>query len=97
MQDWCTVCDECTIPLEINLDAPDGTPSVLGNVGHEESHFYSVWRQCQCRCKISAWYAPNVPSTQESFSTHPTVPLGDDAQVEPRFGPFGDSANVVAR
>ena len=46
MQDWCTVCDECTIPLEINLDAPDGTPSVLGNVGHEESHFFSVWRQC---------------------------------------------------
>ena len=24
------------------------------------------------------------------------VPLGDEAQVEARFGPFGDSANVVA-
>ena len=25
------------------------------------------------------------------------VPLGDEAQVEARFGPFKDSANVVAR
>ena len=39
-QDRCTVCVERTIASEINLDAPDGTPSVLGNVGHEESHFF---------------------------------------------------------
>ena len=26
MQDRCTVCMEHTICLEINLDAPDGTP-----------------------------------------------------------------------
>ena len=26
MEDWCTVCDERTIGLEIVLDAPDGTP-----------------------------------------------------------------------
>ena len=45
-QDRCTVCVERTIASEINLDAPDGTPRVLGNVGHEESHFFSVWRQC---------------------------------------------------
>ena len=25
------------------------------------------------------------------------VPLGDEAQVEPRFGLFGDSANLDAR
>ena len=25
------------------------------------------------------------------------VPLGDEAQVEARFGPFGDSANLDAR
>ena len=29
--------------------------------------------------------------------THPMVLLGDDAQVEARFGPFGDSANPDAR
>ena len=33
----------------------------------------------------------------EMFWTHAKVPLGDEAQVEARFGPFKDSANVVAR
>ena len=28
---------------------------------------------------------------------HPTVPLGDEAQVEARFGPFEDSVNLDAR
>ena len=61
MQDRCTVCVERTIASEINLDAPDGTSRVLGNVGHEESHFFSIWRQCLCRCKIGAWFALDVP------------------------------------
>jgi hypothetical protein len=29
-----------------------------------------------------------------SFWTHPIVVLGDEAQVEARFSPFGDSANL---
>ena len=45
----------------------------------------------------SARFAPNVPSAQKSFWTHPMVPLGDEAQVKARFGPFGDSANLDAR
>jgi hypothetical protein len=28
---------------------------------------------------------------------HPMVLLGDEAQVEDRFGPFGDRANLDAR
>ena len=32
-----------------------------------------------------------------SFWVHPMVLLGDEAQVEARFGPFGDSANLDAR
>jgi hypothetical protein len=28
---------------------------------------------------------------------HPMVLLGDEAQVETHFGPFGDSANLDAR
>jgi hypothetical protein len=28
---------------------------------------------------------------------HPMVLLGDEAQVEARFGPFGDSGNLDAR
>jgi hypothetical protein len=44
MQDRCMACAEHTIGSEIVLDAPDGT----------RISFRSVWRQCQCRCKIGA-------------------------------------------
>jgi hypothetical protein len=40
---------------------------------------------------------PNVPSAQIPFCTHPTVLLGDEAQVKAHFSPFGDSANLYAR
>ena len=43
MQDRCTVCVERTIGSELVLDAPNG---ILGDVGHVESRFFSVWRQC---------------------------------------------------
>ena len=39
---------------------------------------------------------PNVPLAQKSFWTHPMVLLRDEAQVEARFGPLGDSANLDA-
>ena len=42
-------------------------------------------------------FALDVPLGQKLFWTHPTVPLGDVAQVEARFGPFGDSANLDVR
>ena len=38
---------------------------------------------------------PNVPSAHTSFCTHPMVLLGDEAQVESRFGPFGYSVRLV--
>ena len=34
----------------------------------------------------------DVPSAQKSFWMHQMVLLGDEAQVEAHFGPFGDSA-----
>jgi hypothetical protein len=34
--------------------------------------------------------------THKLFSTHLMVLLGDEAQVEARFTPFGDSANLDA-
>jgi hypothetical protein len=34
---------------------------------------------------------------RKSFWTQPMVLLGDEAQVEARFGAFGDSANFDAR
>jgi hypothetical protein len=33
----------------------------------------------------------------KSFWAHPMVLLGDEAQVEAGFGPFGESANLDAR
>jgi hypothetical protein len=45
------------------------------------------------RCR----FAPNVPQDQKLFWTHPMVLLADEARVEARFGPFGDSANLEKR
>jgi hypothetical protein len=33
--------------------------------------------------------------THKLFWMHPMVLLGDEAQMEARFGPFGDSANLT--
>jgi len=38
---------------------------------------------------------PNETEAQKSFWTHSIVPLGDEAQVEACFGPFGHSANLM--
>ena len=40
---------------------------------------------------------PNVLEAQKSFWTHSMVPLGDEAQVEARFDPLGNGANLDAR
>ena len=50
-----------------------------------------------CQCEIGAWFALDVPYSQKSFWTHLMVPIGDEAQVEARFGPFGDKAILDAR
>ena len=47
----------------------------------------------QDRCKVCAKHT----MAQKSFWTHQMVLLGDEAQVEARFGPFGHSANLDAR
>ena len=52
--------------------------------------FETVLVSVQDRCMVCA-------RRTKSFWTHSMVPLGDEAQVEARFGPFKDSANVVAR
>jgi hypothetical protein len=38
---------------------------------------------------IGAWFAPYVPEAKKLFWMHRMVLLGDKAQMEPRFGPFG--------
>jgi hypothetical protein len=44
-----------------------------------------------------AQFARNVPWAQKSFWTHPMILHGDEAQVEARFSPVGDSANLDIR
>ena len=40
---------------------------------------------------------PNTPQSKELFLTHLFELLDEEAQVEARFGQFGDSANLDAR
>ena len=70
---------------------------LLGDVGHVESRSVrlemvlvlvkdrcTVWRQTYHRLIYL-------------FRTHLMVQLGDDAQLDAHFGPFGHSANIHAR
>ena len=47
----------------------------------------------QDRCSVCA----KRTMAQKSFWRHPMVLLGDEAQVEALFGPFGGSANFNTR
>jgi len=53
----------------------------------------AVFESVQDRCTVCA----KRTIGSETFWTHPMVLLGDEAQVEARFGPFGDIANPDAR
>ena len=70
---------------------------LLGDLGHVESHFFLFGDSVSVGAKIGARFAPNVPSTQKSFWSHPMVPLGDEAQVEDCFSPFEVRANLGVR
>ena len=46
---------------------------------------------------FGARFAPNAPKSKKPFWKHLMVHLGEEAQVEARFGLFRDSANVDAK
>jgi hypothetical protein len=46
---------------------------------------------------VGARFAPNIPLAQKLLWMHQMVLLGDEAQMEARFGPFGDSVSFSAR
>ena len=56
-------------------------------------HLETVSVLLQDRCAVCAKHT----MSQKSFWTHQMVLLGDEAQVEARFGWFGDSANLDSR
>ena len=55
---------------------------LLGDMGQVESCF-GLFRD---GVSVGARFAPNVPKGQKLFWTHPMVLLGEEAQVEDRFG-----------
>ena len=69
---------------------------LLGDVGHVESHFFSVWRllvSVQDRCMVCARCTIGLQIVLEASM----VPLGYEAQVEARFGLFEYGANLDIR
>ena len=56
-------------------------------------HLEIVFVSVQDRCTVCA----NRTIGLDIIFNAPTVLLGDEAQVETRFSPFGDSANLDAR
>ena len=56
-------------------------------------HLEMVLVSVQDRCSVCA----KRTMAQKSFWRHPMVLLGDEAQVEALFGPFGDSVNLYTR
>jgi hypothetical protein len=62
-------------------------------MGPVESHFGPF----EDSGSVGARFVPNIRNAQKSFWTHPMVLLGDETQVEARFSPFGDSANLHER
>jgi len=65
--------------------------SVMSNL--VSIHLDMVLVSLHDRCTVCAKHT----MAQKSFWTHPMALLGDEAQVEDRFGPFGDSANLDSR
>jgi hypothetical protein len=66
---------------------------LLGDVGHLESCFGQFGDRVlsvQDRCTVCAKHTIGI----YSFWMHPMVLVGDEVQVEARFSPFEDSANL---
>jgi hypothetical protein len=69
---------------------------LLGDVGNVDSHFHLFGDSVG----VGARYVHDFRHCTiglEIFWIHPMVLQGDEALVETRFGPFGDSANPNAR
>ena len=56
-------------------------------------HLEIVLVSVQDRCMVCAKHT----KAPKSFWTHQMVLLGNEAQVEAHFGPFGDSGNLDSR
>jgi hypothetical protein len=62
-----------------------------------ESHFGPFGDNVTIGTRLVHGLRQTCHSIRKSFWTHPMVLLGDEAQVDPRFGLLGDSDNLDAR
>ena len=65
---------------------------LLGDVGHLESNFNLFGDGVSVGARLVHGLRQTYHRLRESFWMHPMVLLGDEAQVEAHFGPFGDVA-----
>ena len=69
---------------------------LLCHVGHVESDFFLFGDSVSVGARWCMVCARRTIGSEVVLDA-PNVPLGDEAQVEPHFGPFKDSANLDAR
>jgi hypothetical protein len=94
MQDRCTLCTECTICSEINLDAPD---ELLDDVCHMESHFGLFGDSVRFGVRLVHGFRLMHHRLRKPLWKHPMVLLGEEAQGKACYDLFGDSANLHVR
>jgi hypothetical protein len=70
---------------------------LLGDVDHVESCFGPFHNGVSIGARLVDGLRQTYHRVRKSFWTHPMVPQVDVAQVEARFGLFGDGANLDAR
>ena len=70
---------------------------LLGDKGHMVSHFFLFGDSVSVGARKVHGLRQTYHQLRKSFWTHSMVLLGDEIQVEDRFGLFRDSANLDAR
>ena len=93
-QDSCTVCAERHHRLRNCFGRARWNSYVMWVMSNLVStRLETVLVSVHDRCTVCGKHT----LAQKSFWTHQMVLLGDGAQTEARFGPFGDSTNLDSR
>jgi hypothetical protein len=69
---------------------------LLGDVGHVESLFFLFGDNVSVGVRLVHGLRQTYHRLRKSFWMQPMVLIGDEAQVNARFGSFGNSANLHA-
>jgi hypothetical protein len=94
VQDRCMVCAKHTVGSEIILDAPDSTPRWRSSSG---CLIQFIWYSANLDAKKVCGLRRTYQRLRNYFGRTRWNSKVKWVNVEPRFGPFGDSVGVVAR